>query len=130
VYRRIHDIFFISLLTVPINNLHSWVRLLKQQFSIIVYHLPTVENKILISVSISSKQTEVSCFHCPFAANKQKLLFYICSVCSRVSTEVDFWNSAEVAFFSELVFTSSLNSTELHVQNSTEFLGKNYTEFR
>jgi hypothetical protein len=45
-----------------------------------------------------------------------------------VSTEVAFWNPSEVRIFSELVYTSS-ESTELYVQNSAEFRGKNCTEF-
>ncbi len=42
-----------------LKSFHRWARLLKQQSSFIVYHLPTEE-----------KQTSVFCF--PFAANKRK----------------------------------------------------------
>ncbi len=37
-----------------------WTRLLKQQSSITVYRLPTKENKLSFSISVSSKQTEVA----------------------------------------------------------------------
>jgi hypothetical protein len=47
--------------------------------AIVDYHLSlmTKENKLLFSVSVSSKQTEVCSFRFPFAANKQKLLFSV-----------------------------------------------------
>jgi hypothetical protein len=51
--------------------------LLKQQSSIIVHRLPTKENELSFSVSVSSKQTEVFRFCFPFAENKQKLYMYM-----------------------------------------------------
>jgi hypothetical protein len=42
-----------------------------------VYRLPTKENKLPCSISVYSKQKEVCHFHFLFAANKQKLLFYV-----------------------------------------------------
>jgi hypothetical protein len=45
----------------------------EQQTSITVYRLPTKENKLLFSVSVCSKQTEVCHFRFPFSANKRKL---------------------------------------------------------
>ncbi len=40
-----------------------------------VYCLLTRENKLPFSASFCSKQTDVCCFHFPFASNKQKLQF-------------------------------------------------------
>jgi hypothetical protein len=50
--------------------------------SIVDYHLSfagTKENKLLFSVSVCSKQTEVCHFRFPFAENKQKLPFSVSS---------------------------------------------------
>ncbi len=59
---------------------HRLARLLKQQLSIIIYSLSTKENKLLFSVSVCSKQTELCLFSFVFAANKRKLPFSISSV--------------------------------------------------
>jgi hypothetical protein len=50
--------------------------------AIVVYRLlcATKENKLLFSVSVCSKQTEVFCFCFLFAAKKQKLPFSVSSV--------------------------------------------------
>ncbi len=56
---------------------HRLARFLKQQLSIIIYSLSTKENKLLFSVSVCSKQTEVCLFSFVFAANKRKLPFSI-----------------------------------------------------
>jgi hypothetical protein len=47
---------------------------------VIVYCLPIMENKLLFSVSVCSKQREVCHFCFPFAANEWQLPFTICSV--------------------------------------------------
>jgi hypothetical protein len=64
----------------------------KREFAVPVFHL--------------QQQTEIAVF--PFVPF---------SFCSRVSPEVDFWNSVDVIVFTELVFASS----EFHVQNSTKW---------
>jgi hypothetical protein len=67
-------------------------------------------------LSFADQRKQTSRFPFPFAANKRKFPIYvfrlqqingscrfplICfAVCSRVSTEVNFWNSVEVGFFS------------------------------
>jgi hypothetical protein len=72
-----------------------------------------------LSFADQGKQTFVFRFHLQqqmelyhfcflFAANKRKLPFSVSSIfhCISVSTKVDFWNSAEIRIFSEIVFTS------------------------
>ncbi len=59
---------------------HRWACLLKQQSPIIVYRFLNKQKKLLFSVFICSKPTEVSCFRFPFAVNKGKLPFFISSV--------------------------------------------------
>jgi hypothetical protein len=49
------------------------VRLLKQQSSIIVDHLPTKEKKLPFSVSVCSNQTEVCRFRFPFVAKQTEV---------------------------------------------------------
>ncbi len=70
---------------------HGWARLLKQQSSIIVvYRLPTKENKLpfLFYVSVWSKQAVVFRFRFAFAVNERKWPFSVISFfCSRNS-----WN--------------------------------------
>jgi hypothetical protein len=43
-------------------------------------HLLTKENNLPFSVSVCCKKKEVCRFCFPFAANKQKMRFYVCSV--------------------------------------------------
>jgi hypothetical protein len=53
---------------------HRWARVLKQQSSMTVYRLPNNENKLLFSIPVCSKQTEVVIFHWfrfPFAKNRK-----------------------------------------------------------
>ncbi len=56
------------------------IRLLKQQSSITIHPLPTKENKLLFSISVCSKQTEVCRFPFQVAANEWKLPFIASSV--------------------------------------------------
>jgi hypothetical protein len=63
---------------------------------------------LLFPFFICSKQTEIAVF--PFVPF---------SFCSRVSSEVDFWNSVDVIVFTELVLI--FTSAEFHVQNSTKW---------
>ncbi len=51
--------------------------MLKQQSSITAHRLPTKENELSFSVSVSSKQTKVFRFCFPFAENKQELYMYM-----------------------------------------------------
>jgi hypothetical protein len=56
---------------------HRWGRLLIHQLSITFYSLPPKENKLLFSVSVCRKQTEVCGFRFPLAANIRMLLVSI-----------------------------------------------------
>jgi hypothetical protein len=58
--------------------MHRWECFLKQQSSITIYHLPIKENKLPFSISVCSKQTEVCCFHFPFASNQ--FCFQFCGI--------------------------------------------------
>jgi hypothetical protein len=58
---------------------HRWACLLKKQLSIIVYCLPTKENKLPFSVSVCSKQTKIFCFQKTKGSfHFQLVLFSVC----------------------------------------------------
>jgi hypothetical protein len=70
----------VSLKERPHRKIQRWALLLKQQLSTTVYRLLTKKNKLPFSVFVCSKQTDVSSFVFPFAANKWKSPFSISSI--------------------------------------------------
>jgi hypothetical protein len=81
---------------------------------IIDYSFPTKKNKLPFPFAANKWK-----FAVPFSvtANRRKLLFHPLgpfSVCSRVSTKVDFRSSAKVEIFTELIFTFAVPETWRH----------------
>ncbi len=66
--------------SIFLSNNYWWACLVKQQSVDYRLSLPTKDNKHPFSLSVCNKQTEVSHFRFPFAANKRKLPFPISSV--------------------------------------------------
>jgi hypothetical protein len=102
-----------------LSDFHLWAHLLKQQSSITISFADLRKQTSIFRFCLQKTKGSFPFFRFQHTNRSCCFSLVLFSLCSSVSTEVDFWNSAEVGIFSELV----LNSAEFRVQDSAEYWG-------